>query len=99
MLALSSAAQDESLQMCKFVVLVTIGGISSRHLPYLVRRAERQFPSSRLVVCDWGDSVPPSYETDTKPDDFDALSCSTLGELLGAMSCSRESSTPTTIAA
>jgi len=47
------------------IILSTVGGVENRHLRLLVKRAQRDFPAARLLVCDWGaeeESLSPSSE-------------------------------------
>jgi hypothetical protein len=53
LMALASARQKLSDDV-DTIVLVTVGGIDHRHLHFIVRRAERDFPNVRLIVLDCG---------------------------------------------
>lgn len=49
-LAQAKAAAEKADTM----VLVTVGGLEKQHLKFILRRAARDFPGTRVVVLDWG---------------------------------------------
>jgi len=65
LMALSAARTLASDAGTDTIILSTVGGVENRHLRLLVKRAQRDFPAARLLVCDWGaeeESLAPSSE-------------------------------------
>ena len=52
LMALTSLNEANGDAAPQVIVILTVGGTEPRHLDFLVQRAERTFPSARIVVCD-----------------------------------------------
>ena len=53
LLAISTASGQSRDRTFDAILLSTVGGIEQQHMRLLVRRAEREFPGTRILVCDW----------------------------------------------
>lgn len=53
-LALSTLKSDTDAKTPVTLVLSTVGGVEDRHLRHLAARAARDFPSSKILICNWG---------------------------------------------
>lgn len=68
------------------IIVITVGGIDPRHLRFIVRRAVRDFPQSRVMVLDAGPhrSEASDSETDMASADIRATS---LVEIMSQIAC------------
>jgi predicted PurR-regulated permease PerM len=69
------------------LILATVGGIEQQHLRFIVRRAARDFPKSRILVLDSGGAIP-SADDRAKEDALgDVTYCSSAAEMLSQIAC------------
>lgn len=58
-----STLKGESVET---ILLLSVGGVSRSHMRLLARRAVADFPTSRILLCDWGDGVHSDETADEK---------------------------------
>lgn len=63
-------------------IIVTAGGIQRHHLPFVVRRALREFPQTRLLVLDWG-----SRDSQVAGFERQATVCGSVVDVLSRLEC------------
>ncbi len=73
--ALAHERDDAGAKRYDAIVITTVGGIDSRHLSIMARRAERDFPGTRVMTLDYGSSalVPGSAPNSEPSMHYDSL--------------------------
>ncbi|MGL4397325.1 MAG: AI-2E family transporter, partial [Hyphomicrobium sp.] len=66
--ALSDARTAIDKDELETLVLVTVGGIEPQQLQFIVRRAMRDFPTTRILVLDWGRGLSARRASDRNSD-------------------------------
>lgn len=69
------------------LILATVGGIEQQHLRFIVRRAARDFPKSRILVLDGGGSTFPTDDRAKEDSLTDVTYCSSAAEMLSQIAC------------
>lgn len=90
-LALSSLKSEAGGQSPGTIVLSCVGGTDVKHLRHLASRAVKEFPLTKIMVCNWGEkNAPPDGNGTSVSLQGNTTECSSLAELAYLLQLGRQ---------